>query len=62
MLIEMWQDKGGFRFRFEDSEFDLTAIAFQQLIDSLSGFLDQSMGADDEGLYESLQLDLEDHE
>lgn len=59
MLVEMWKDVDGYRLTFGDSEFALSPIAYKKLIDSLSEFEDQDVTGE-EGMYESLQLDLED--
>ena len=60
MLVEMWKDPNGYRLKFEEQEFDLSTIAYAKLVDSLGAFEQEEVADDEEGTYESLELDLED--
>lgn len=58
MRIEIWRDQEGFRLLFEDNEFDLSAVAFDQLARAL----DSARLMDEVGDYRVLMLDLSEEE
>ena len=59
MLMQIWKDEMGFRLQLEDSEYDLSPEAYQQMVKTMGEFEDEPI-SDEESTYTSLQLDLED--
>ena len=61
MLVEIWKDNEGVRMSFEDSDFELTGIAYHKLIEAMRDVQEQEIDEDDEGIYETIALDLEEN-
>ena len=60
MIVEIWKDDQGYRMNFQDSDFELTDIAYRKLIEAMTDMEEQPVrNGEGEGLYETIALDLE---